>query len=195
MPVMADKKMTKSAGEHWVCSVLSRMGWAAALTRDGIERTDILAVLTDSESRAMIEVQVKATADPVARASWFLGKKSQQPAQSGHEWYVLVAFGDNATAAPHTYIVPRNHVAAGAWISHMNWLTDPDAKPGTRNADVDKARVTADVFRGYEDRWDLLERPTNDVPVLLPGPYHGLAVDERVGLPPDHPWHTDLPRW
>jgi hypothetical protein len=57
---MADTKMTKSAGEHWVCSVLSRYGWAAALTRDGLERTDILAVQTEGSGRQAIEVQVKS---------------------------------------------------------------------------------------------------------------------------------------
>ena len=45
--------MTKSAGEHWVCSVISRRNWGVALTRDGLERTDILAVRTD-DSRLMI---------------------------------------------------------------------------------------------------------------------------------------------
>jgi hypothetical protein len=52
--------MTKSAGEHWVCSVLARNGWAAALTRDGLERTDILAVQVAADSRTPIEIQVKA---------------------------------------------------------------------------------------------------------------------------------------
>lgn len=56
----ADTKMTKSAGEHWVCSVLARNGWAAALTRDGLERTDILAVQVAADSRTPIEIQVKA---------------------------------------------------------------------------------------------------------------------------------------
>ncbi len=32
---MPDSKMVKSAGELWVCSVLARLGWGAALTRDG----------------------------------------------------------------------------------------------------------------------------------------------------------------
>lgn len=36
--------MTKSAGEHWVCSILSRFPLGGCITRDGIERTDILAV-------------------------------------------------------------------------------------------------------------------------------------------------------
>lgn len=57
--------MTKSAGEHWVCSVLASAGWGAALTRDGLERTDILAVRADG-TRRMIEVQVK-TASPMPK--------------------------------------------------------------------------------------------------------------------------------
>ncbi len=48
---MPDTKMPKSAGEHWVCSVLARLGWAVALTRDGLERTDILAVDTTATDR------------------------------------------------------------------------------------------------------------------------------------------------
>lgn len=52
--------MTKSAGEHWVCSMLAQHGWGAALTRDGLERTDILAVHTTAPGRPMIEVQVKS---------------------------------------------------------------------------------------------------------------------------------------
>lgn len=57
---VADMKMTKSSGEHWVCSMLSQYGWAAALTRDGLERTDILAVHTTQPGRPMIEVQLAA---------------------------------------------------------------------------------------------------------------------------------------
>jgi hypothetical protein len=54
-----DYKMIKSAGEHWVCATLARHGWAPALTRDGLERTDILAVSTKLAERPVIEMQVK----------------------------------------------------------------------------------------------------------------------------------------
>lgn len=85
--------MTKSAGEHWVCSVLARYGWAAALTRDGLERTDILAVQAGGSSRTPIEMQVKALNDVGPRSSWPLGTKSQQAALSEFEWYALVLLG------------------------------------------------------------------------------------------------------
>lgn len=48
--------MTKSAGEHWTCAELARSKWAPALTRDGIARTDILAVATHLMDRPMIEI-------------------------------------------------------------------------------------------------------------------------------------------
>lgn len=43
---MGDTRANKSAGEQWVCSVPARMGWGAALARDGLGRRDILAVDT-----------------------------------------------------------------------------------------------------------------------------------------------------
>jgi hypothetical protein len=58
MRSMVDTKLVKSAGEHWVCAALAHAGWAAALTRDGLARTDILAVHTGTGQ--LIEVQVKA---------------------------------------------------------------------------------------------------------------------------------------
>src|SRR6185295_6133299 len=64
-----DTKLTGSAGEHYVCSMLARYGCAASLTRDGLERTDVLAVHV--VERHMIEVQVKA----VRTGSWMLGRK------------------------------------------------------------------------------------------------------------------------
>ncbi len=187
--------MTKSAGEHWVCSVLSRHGWAAALTRDGLERTDILAVQVNGAVRTPIEIQVKALNDVGPRSSWPLGTKSQQPALSEYEWYALVLLGGNPVSAPRTFILPRNYVAAAAWIQHQDWLTTPGIPAGQRNVGVERSRVPIDVVKQYEDRWDLLAAPTSAAEVLLPSRFRQLAVDQRVGLPPAHPWHADLPHW
>jgi hypothetical protein len=108
---------------------------------------------------------------------------------------VLVALAATPSSSHQAFVVPRNHVAAAAWISHMHWRTDPDVETGRRNAGVDQARVSAPVFTGYEDRWDLLDGPTTDAPVLLPPEYRSLALEKRVGLPPEHPWHDALPEW
>jgi hypothetical protein len=53
MRLRTDTKQTKTIGEHHVASELARRGWAPALTRDGLERTDILAVLTEGLSRRL----------------------------------------------------------------------------------------------------------------------------------------------
>ena len=82
-----DTKLTAAAGEHYVCSMLARYGWAASLTRDGLERTDVLAV--HSLSRVMVEVQAKT----IRTWSWMLGRKGTLPDLSGHEWYVFVELG------------------------------------------------------------------------------------------------------
>lgn len=66
---MVDRKMTKTVGEHWVCAALARHGWAPALTRDGIARTDILAVGTRLAHRPTVEIQVKTASDTGGRTS------------------------------------------------------------------------------------------------------------------------------
>ena len=77
----------------------------------------------------------------------------------------------------------------------MHWLTEPGVKPGQRNAGIERARVTIEAFEQYEDRWDLLHDSTTDSPVLLPSDYRSYAKEDRVGLPPDHPWVFGLPDW
>jgi hypothetical protein len=189
-----DTKMTKLAGEHWVCATLARYSWAPALTRDGLERTDILAVSTQLAHRPVVEIQVKTATQRGDMTSWPLGTKAQLPAKSEHEWFVLVIL-PGLPEIPRAFIVPRDHLSAATWICHQDWRTDPSAPAGTRNAGPDQARIRWDVWRGYEDRWDLLGTPTTKVPVLLPSELRGLALGSRVGLPPDHPWNDHLPTW
>jgi hypothetical protein len=189
---VTDRKLTGSSGEHYVCYALTRKGWVASLTRDGLERTDILAVHTDS--RRMIEVQVKSTR-PIGVVSWLLGAKGLIAARSNREWYVFVELSSDLTQASRCYVVPRDHVAAATWIVHQNWLTSPEAKPGTRNTPVSLARVNTDIWRRYESRWDLLELDADRAPVMLPGWLRLRALEHRVGLPPSHPWNNELPVW
>jgi len=193
---MTDNKMLKTAGEHWVAAALALHGWAPALTRDGIERTDILAVHV-AEVRTAIEVQVKTSSDgrnvDGGRGAFILGRKGLMPSQSLHEWFVLVVLARPtaerlAPVPPAAYVVPRDHASAGLWIVHQRWLTDPSVPAGRRNTPVANGRVTADVFAGYRDRWDLLSLPTPEVPVLLHDWVQAAQHDQRIGLPPEHPW-------
>ncbi|WP_228494497.1 hypothetical protein [Clavibacter sp. VKM Ac-2873] len=193
---MADTKQTKTIGEHYVAAEIARRGWAPAFTRDGLARTDILAVKTDGTERRMIEVQVKAARGPrFDHITWPLGLKSQQPALQEGEYFVLVAIPTNVGESPRFFIVPRDHVAAAAYIGHQAWLHDPSAEPGTRRATLDQSRVSIPAFARYEDRWDLLDVDQSSAPVLLPVDYHALATRDEIGLPPGHPWTDELPSW
>lgn len=193
---VADTKQTKTIGEHLVAAELARHGWAPALTRDGLERTDILAVHT-GEDRRMVEVQVK-TARTVTwqRTNWPLGEKNQKPSAHEREYYVFVAVPHDLDVAPRMFVLPRAHVAAAAWIAHMDWLTEEGIAPGKRTAGVNMARVYLHVFERYENRWDLLFSDEGDAEVLLPPKYRELAAGERVGLPAGHRWRDgNLPAW
>lgn len=192
---MVDTKQTKTIGEHYAAAELARRGWAPALTRDGLERTDILAVKTDGDRR-LIEVQVKTAMNTAWQyVNWPLGEKSQQPSASEVEYFVMVGVLSDTSVPPRFFVVPRSHVAAAAWIAHQNWLTEPGIPAGKRNAPVSRSRVHLKTFERYEDRWDLLEVDERACPVLLPAEYRGFALEARVGLPADHAWHTALPVW
>lgn len=127
--------------------------------------------------------------------SWPLGTKSQVPSLHEREYFVMVAIPLDLGERPRNFVVPRIHVAAAAWIEHMNWLTHPDAPVGKRNAPVERSRVSVRTFEAYEDRWDLLQIDQSDAPVLLPADFRGLALTERVGLPSNHEWRETLPNW
>jgi len=191
---MADTKQTKTIGEHWVASELARHDWAPAMTRDGLERTDILAAKTTGE-RQLIAVQVKAARGAGKHVNWPLGIKAQGPPTHDREWFVMVAIDPDPTTPARGFVVPRAHVAAAAWIVHMDWLTATGVAPGKRNAPVSMSRVYLDHFAAYEGRWDLLDETTDAAPVLLPPVFREFALSERVGLPPGHPWKQSIPEW
>jgi hypothetical protein len=186
--------MTKTVGEHWVCATLARHNWAPALTRDGIARTDILAVGTHLTHRPAVEIQVKTASGTGSKTSWQLGGVTQVIAASQHEWFVPVLLPD-IPQPPRAFIIPRDHVSAATWIVHENWRTDPSAPAGKRNAGLSQARIQLIIWQDYEDRWDLLGTPTSDVPVLLPQWLRQRAHEQRVGLPPGHPWNQAMPQW
>ena len=192
---MFDKKLRGSAGEYLVCGVLAQFGWAAGLTRDGLARTDAVAV--HAESDRAISLQVKTTGVGEGKpARWRVGEKDTRSSTSDSEWYVFVKLEGDAPAISTFYVVPRDHVAAAVWIAHYDWLRSPEVPVGKRNATLSQAMVAEAVFQAYEGRWDLLDVPTHRAPVLLPHSFRDLAQDiPRVGLPERHPWGKKLPAW
>ncbi len=194
--VMVDTKQTKTIGEHYVAAELARRGWAPALTRDGLERTDILAVMTEGGDRRLVEVQVKtARSGRLDSTSWPVGVKSMGPSLHQREFFVMVSVPTDEGQAPSFYILPRIHLAAAAWISHMSWLTDPEVPVGQRTAPIERARVALTSLSSYRDRWDLLLADQDDAQILLSSDYRTFALMDRVGLPQRHEWRTDLPVW
>lgn len=193
---MADTKQTKTIGEHHVASELARRGWASALTRDGLARTDILAVNTLDPGRRQIEIQVKTSrGEREDSINWPLGLKPQTTSAHDREYFVFVAVPHDANMHLRHFVVPRSQVAAAAWISHMSWLNEPEIPAGKRNAGLDRARVHLWVFEQYENRWDLLEIDEPDAPVLLPAVFRDYALGERrAGLPAGHPGRVICPR-
>jgi hypothetical protein len=185
--------MVKSVGEHWVCAVLARMNWAAALTRDGLERTDILAVQAGGERRT-VEIQVKAATDEGSTPAWWMNKSAQKVARSDREWFALVLVPPALAAPLRTFVVPRDHVVAATWISHQAWATDPGVPAGKRKA-TNVPRMPPSAFEAYEHRWDLLQQPTTEVPILLSAASRQLALESRIGMQSDHPWAAALPQW
>lgn len=185
---MIDTKQIKSIGEFYACTRLAMNGWHPALTRDGIERTDILAI--DAENSRAISIQVKTTSSH----GWRLNIPKINASKQNTEWFVLVKV-DIDSSRLQSFIVPWDHLTAGAWALHQNWLTDPDQKPGKRNAGADKAIIGTDVFSSYEDRWDLLENATDEAPVLLDQTIRELILGPRIGLPDWHPWKDNPPSW
>lgn len=189
-----DTKATKSVGEFWACCKLAMNGWAPALTRDGLERTDILAERNADKSLkpgevSLISVQVKTSRNE----RWPLNVDRIGAQRNDAEWFVLVGWADK-TQELSSYVVPRDHVCAAAWLYHMAWLRAPGFE-AKRHCPPSQARVDGEVFTGYKDQWALLLKSTSSVPILLPHWLHEVALRQECALPEWHPWSKKLPNW
>jgi hypothetical protein len=148
MPAAKVDRLTGAAGEHYVCSMLAGYGWAPSSTRDGLARTDLLAV--HSGTRRLIEVQVKN----VRTGHWMLGLKGLSPDVSGHEWYVFVQLG----VPPATPVASRmpvsveNDVSVGrlpAAVGATAYFVVGEALTNvTKRARAEHAAVTTSVEDG-----------------------------------------------
>ena len=169
---------------------MARLGWGVALTRAGLEHADILGV--HSSTRHLVEVQVK-TASFMPKPNWPVNPKAQEPSTSDREWFVLVALGHSASEERLRVCCTARSCWGGSVDISRGLAHAAGVLAGRRNAGVDRARVGADVFERYLDRWDLLLEPTVDAPVLLPSHYRELALSDRVGLPPGTPGIRSCP--
>src|SRR4051794_31066129 len=92
-------------------------------------------------------------------------KGSGPAAREPNEWFVLAKLNETV-ARPSFYIAPRNVIAGATYAQHQEFLQRPRT---ARKTVKDTARRSLLVKEpaGYEDKWDLLERPANEAPLLI----------------------------
>ena len=173
--------MTGAAGEYFVAAELSRRGWLATVTIKNAPGTDVLA--HDPANKTVVAIQTKT-----ASGSRFqLDRKCERPTTAHNEWFVFVELHDSRTR-PSFYVVPRNIVAGAVFADHQEWLSRP-ARDGSPHNDNSRRNLLARYLTGYEDPWDLLDRPADEAPLLIDD-WYGDCV-KRFGLPDGHPgWPT-----
>jgi hypothetical protein len=138
----------------------------------------------------MIEIQVKTRSNRSGSMTLMLGKQVPPIARSEREWFVFVLLPPDLEAPPVALVVPRDHISAGAWI-HNHYQNKVSKLK--RKTNFDQVTIPRDFLSGYMGRWDLLDIPTNEIPVLLPRFLRDRAQRDGVGLPPGHRWNDELP--
>lgn len=169
--------LTGAAGEYYVAAELSRRGWLATVTIKNSPGTDVLAQRLGTGR--VIALQVK-TAGVGNRFQ--LDRKCEAVTTQTNEWFVLVRLQERKNR-PSFYVIPRNIVAGATFAQHLEWLERP--RDGRKVKDTPRRTLRAEFIAGYEDRWDLLDRPADEAPLLIDAWYTRCV--ERFGLPPGHP--------
>ena len=170
--------LTGTAGEYFVAAELSQRGWLATVTIKNAPGTDVLA--QEPTTGTIIAIQTKTASEG---NQFLLNKKCEVPTSALSDWYILVKL-HKLGIRPTFYIVPRNIIAGAAYAQHREWLARPD-RTGKPHNDNDRRMLLAKHFSDYEDRWELLNSPTTEAPLLL-GQWYRECV-ENFGLPQGHP--------
>jgi hypothetical protein len=170
--------LTGAAGEYFVAAELSLRGWLATVTIKNAPDTDILA--QKPATGIVVAIQTKTAS---LGNNFQLNRKCEVPARSQNEWYVLVKIREENTR-PSFYIVPRDIMAGAVYAQHLEWLSRPGLT-GTPHKDTERRGIVAAHVAGYEDRWDLLDKPANEAPLLVDRWYTDCV--KKFGLPSGHP--------
>ena len=181
---MAVAKMTRAtgltgaAGEYYVAAELSLRGWLATPTIKNAPGTDVLAQYR--EKGILVAIQTKTAS---LGNQFMVNASIERPSLANNEWVVLVKLHE-LHRRPSFFVVPHDHVAAASYAQHMRWLATPGQK-GQEHRDTPRRMLIAKQFLDYEDQWDLLLRPTGEVPNLLGADY--AECISQWGVPPGHP--------
>jgi hypothetical protein len=170
--------LTGAAGEYFIAAELSLRGWLATVTIKNAPGVDVLAQNLGLGVTVAIQTKTASYGN-----DFQLNAKCEQPSTALNEWYVFVKLHEERTR-PSFYVVPRNIVAGFVYATHREWLSRA-GRGGRAHKDTTKRAAAAKYLGGYEDRWDLLDRPADQAPLLADQWYTGCV--ERFGLPPDHP--------
>lgn len=174
--------LTGAAGEYFVAAELSLQGWLATVTIKNAPGTDVLAqrVLTGQ----VVAIQTKTAS---FGNQFQLNAKAEMPATTENEWFVFVKLHEELTR-PTFYVVPKDVVAASVYAQHREWLSRPGRK-GQPHRDSAMRQVRAKHIDGYRERWDLLDKPTSEAPLLVHEWYREVVT--QFGFPPGHPGWPD----
>jgi hypothetical protein len=173
--------LTGAAGEYYVAAELSRRAWLATITIKNSPGTDVLA--QHLVTGVLVAIQVK-TAGPGNQFQ--LDAKCELGARQMNEWFVLVKLHET-DRRPSFYVMPRNIVAGAVYAQHLEWLNRDRGDREVKN--TSRRTLRTEHIAGYEDRWDLLDSPADEAPLLI-GPWYTECV-KRFGLPDGHPgWPT-----
>jgi hypothetical protein len=170
--------LTGAAGEYFVAAELSLRAWLATVTIKNAPGTDILAQKLGTGTTIAIQTKTANEGN-----NFQLSAKCEIPSSALNQWFVFVKLHGIGTR-PSFFIVPRNVVAGAVYAQHKEHLSRP-GKSGKPHKDSTLRIIRARYIMGYEDRWDLLEAPTTDAPLLI-DPYYSAFV-ETFGLPENHP--------
>jgi hypothetical protein len=167
-----------AAGEYYVAAELSLQGWLATVTIKKAPTTDVLA--QHLATGWVVAIQTK-TASPGNK--FMLGPKDEIPSTAANEWYVFVGLAASG-ARPTFFVVPRNVVAGMIYARNRHRLATP-SQSGAPHKPGSTRMVHKKLVEPYRERWDFLQLPTAEVPLLVDDDV--LAVAKEYGLPDAHP--------
>lgn len=180
----ANTVLTGAAGEYSVAAELSLCDWLATVTIKNAPGTDVLA--QHRYTGSLVAIQAK-TASP--GNVFQLDATCEQPAESDNQ-VVRLREASRRPDSSEFLRCASECCRRAAYASHLAWLAVPK-RSGDKRRDTPRRNFKPTAFSGYEDRWELLERPSTAAPLLIDSYYDDLV--EQFGLPHGHPgWPTGV---
>jgi len=146
------KSLIGISGAHFVAGELTRKGFIATLTSRNTKGIDIL--VSDSDGKKPIAIQVKATQGKHSPRAWMLSEKAEG-IKSDSLFYVFVNLDEvKKGKLPEFFVVPSKDVSKYAKMGHADWLKRR-GKMGKKHRE-NPIRMFRDREGKYLNRWDLL---------------------------------------